>query len=73
MLNDECKIQLRDWRFTRAVREIDEQASRPEVDLLAALSTSFGDSGRFDGALSLVVGVAVNTLLEEDQTPEATA
>ena len=62
MLTEECKGRLYNWKFNSAVRELTTEATEDERELVEALATLFGNVGHFEGAMSMLVAVAVDSL-----------
>jgi hypothetical protein len=64
---------LNEWKFKRALDAVfrDDNATAHERRLIAALSATFGDCGRFDSYLAEIVDVAVATLIKPTPGSEA--
>lgn len=62
--NEDLCSRLRSWKFETAYRYATElEIDKDDLELIKALSDTFGDCGRVDGAMGLIVGAAVSSLL----------
>jgi hypothetical protein len=64
-MSPELQSRLENWKFASAMQYIDGEPENVE-NAVSALSEAFGDCGWFGGRMGVIVGAAVDGLLERE-------